>query len=938
MKHNYSITAFIFLRCFLIHIVTISLYLTIGTVSIMAEMTVTNLRCEYLINPLGVETQKPRLSWTLESSERSQIQTAYQILVASGLGKLEINQADLWDSGKVQSNESINIVYSGKTLDSCQRAFWKIRAWDKENEPSLYSESAWWEMALINANDWKAKWIVDPKPLPTDEPDHYKEIPAPLFRKEFTLKKNIESARAYITGVGYYEFYLNGAKVGDHVLDPAWTAYAKRVLYSVYDVTDLLKNGSNAAGILVGNGWYNPLPMRMWGKFNIREHLTIGKPRAILQININYTDGTHETITTDKTWKTAASPILKNNIYLGELYDARKEQTGWNNVNYDDTEWVPVAISEDPIGPLNSQSLEPIKITKTINPIAITEPKPGVYIVDMGQNFAGWITLKVNGDVGTKVTMRYGELLYPDGTLNFMTSVCGQIKNGRVKNAPHTAFQSDTYILKGGGEEAYTPRFTFHGFRYVELTGFPGKPDLNTIAGLRLNSSVQPVGEFSCSNEMFNRIQTMTEWTQLSNMFGLQSDCPHRERFGYGGDIVASSEMAIFNFNMAPFYIKAVQDLADSVRSNGGFTECAPYVGIADEGLGDNSGPVGWGTAFPLLQWQLYQYYGNKRLLEEQYDVTKKWLTLLELSAKDYILDNGLSDHESLVPKPRALTGTALYYYNIVFGSKIAGAIGHPDDADYYRALADKIKSAFIRQYYDPRSGKYDTGTQACQSFALYMDLIESENHEAILAALIDDIEQIHNGHISTGIFGTKFMLLALSEYNRADIAYEIVNQKDFPGWGYMLKNGATTLWEHWKFSDNTYSHNHPMFGSVSEWFYKALAGICSAPDAVGFDKIIIKPNIVGDLTWAKGNYNSIRGPINSEWRLDGHILELRVSIPCNTEAIVYIPTSNPDTVRESGKPISNDSSLTFLRVEAAGAVYKIGSGDYHFSTQYQYD
>ncbi|MBN1490433.1 MAG: family 78 glycoside hydrolase catalytic domain, partial [Phycisphaerae bacterium] len=560
----------------------------------------------------------------------------------------------------------------------------------------------------------------------------------------------------------------------------------------------------------------------------------------------------------------------------------------------------------------------------------------GTFIVDMGQNFAGWIALRVQGDAGTAVHLRYGELLHPDGTLNGLTSVAGQIKQPGMggPGAPPTAWQADTYILKGDGVETYRPRFTFHGFRYVEIAGYPGTPTLDAIEGYLLNSDIADAGAFACSNELFNRIQEIVRWTQRSNMFSVQSDCPHRERFSYGGDIIASGEMAMLNFDMAAFYVKTLQDHMDEIRPNGGPTETSPFVGIADHGFGEGSGPIGWSTMVPWLQWKLYTYYGDKQILAEHYDATKRWVRLLETSAVDSIIGHGISDHESLVPKPEALTGTGFYYHNVCLLARIAEVLGRADDVERYTALAGTIRDAFNAKFLQADSGRYGTGTQASQAFALFFDLVPAEKRDAALDVLVRDIVDQHDGHLTTGIFGTKYMLLTLTDLGRADVAYTIANQKTFPGWGHMLEGGATTLWEHWEYSDNVYSHNHPMFGSVSEWFFKALAGIRPDPAAIGFDRILIQPQIVGDLTWARGHYDSIRGRITSEWKLDGNTLTLDVTIPPNTTAKVHVPTNDPSSVQESGKPAKNADGVRQVRTTETESVFAITSGHYRFTTR----
>ena len=904
-------------------------------------LVVENLRCEYCTNPLGLDTPKPRLSWILSSSRRAQRQTAYRILVASSRDALAGNRGELWDSGKVASGQSAQIEYEGTPLSSRARCFWKVLVWDKDGTPSDWSAPAQWEMGLLVPEDWQAQWIQQRSPEPRSEEERFNDQPAPLLRKEFTVDKAVARARAYISGLGYYELHLNGKRVGDNVLDPGWTTYSRRVLYSTYDVTAQVARGRNAVGIMLGNGWFNPLPLRMWGQLNLREHLTVGEPRAILQLAIDYVDGSSQIITTDTTWRTCQGPILRNSIYLGEVYDARHEQPGWDGPGFPSANWEPAAPASAPLGALRAQTAPPIRVTRVLRPVNRTQPRPGTWIFDFGQNFAGCVTLRVKGPAGTVVRLRYGELLYPDGTLNAMTSVAGQIKGGGPNyvysgtGAPKTAWQSDVYTLKGGAEEVYTPWFTFHGLRYAEVTGYPGEPPLEALAGLRLNSAVERAGTFACSNERFNRIQQQIEWTFLANLFSVQSDCPAREKFGYGGDVVATSETFLLNFDMARFYGKTVRDYADAARPNGGLTETAPFVGIADEGLGGGSGPVGWGTAFPQLQWQLYQYYGDRRILEEQYPLTRTWVEFLRARAKDNLLDNGISDHESLVPKPRALTGTAFYYYNVQVLSRIARVLGKTQDAERYAALAGEIKQSFNRRFLKRGTGAYDTATQACQAFALFLDLAPPEERENALQVLVRDLLETHHGHLTTGIFGTRFLPLVLSDCGRTDLACAVVDRGDFPGWGHMLERGATTLWEHWEFSDNTFSHNHPMFGSIGEWFFKALAGLQPDPEMAGRGHFIIRPQPAPNLTWVKGEYRSVRGPVASEWHVAEGNINLRVAIPANMSATVYVPTRDSTAVKESGRPAGEASAVRFLRTEAEAAVYEVGSGDFVFEAPF---
>ncbi len=888
--------------------------------------------CENRINPLGIDDLTPRLSWKFESTQRGKMQSAYQIIVADSEERLSGNFGNLWNSEKTISNQSIQIKYGGKPLSGEMRCFWKVRVWDENGYISDWSEPSSWEMGLLTPNDWKAEWINGGKSEPQKTEEFYADDPAPLFRHEFNVDKNIARARLYISGLGYYEAYMNGERIGDQVLDPGWTNYSKRVLYSSYDASDVIKSGGNCIGVILGNGWYNPLPMTMFGRYNLRESLTTGSPRFIAQLIMEFSDGTTQTVVSNEEWKTHEGPILRNNIYLGEIYDARKEISDWDIFGFDDNEWNNAKITTEKIGKLKAQNQPPIKITRMLNPVKLTEPKPGVYIFDMGQNFAGWVKLKVEAPAGTRIKLRYGELLNEDGTLNVMTSVAGQIKgknkDGTLRGGPHspdTAWQSDTYITRGDGIEYYTPRFTFHAFRYVEVTGYPGKPAKEAIEGLRLNSNLNTSGSFECSNKLFNDIQRITEWTFLSNVFSVQSDCPHRERFGYGGDIAATTDAFIYNFDMSNFYSKVVRDYEEAAHPNGRLTDTAPFVGI------DYCG-IGWAMAHPLLLLELYQYYGNRSLIDEQYETARKWFELV-VSENDLIITHGLSDHENLSPKPIPEMVTPLFYQSAKYMAELAGIIDRTDDAKRYHILSQQIKAAYLEKFHEKGSGKFAPNTQGSQSFALYTGLVpETEIEEAVLE-LVKNIEDDNQGHLTTGIFGTKYSLEMLSTYGHAETANIIVNQNTFPGWGHMLANGATTLWEHWQFSDNTYSHNHPMFGSVSEWFYKWVAGIQADTMAIGFDKIVIRPQIIKDLEWVNAYHNSIHGKIISEWERDESTFNLDITIPVNCTATVFLPAADLAEITESGVHISNAADVNFIKMENGSAIISVGSGNYSFKS-----
>lgn len=908
------------------HIVFLIAFLSLSFQG-FSQVQPTKLTCEYIENPLGIDVKSPRLSWNFTASERHQFQSAYEIIVSDNPKDIQQNKGNIWQSGKVNSSQNLHIQYIGIALQPFTKYYWRVKVSDKQGIASNWSSPATFETAAFQASDWKAQWIGDGKKQFQKDEDFYQNDPMPLFKKAFKTSKKIESARLYISGLGYYEAFLNDKKIGENVLDPGFTAYRKQVLYTTYDLTNLLQKDQNTLGIMLGNGWYNPLPLRLFGRFNLRDFQQTGRPVVKAQMLLRYIDGSSETIATDDTWQTATGATILNNVYLGETYDARLEkpfntQDGWHNA----------VIENGPSGVLTAQMQPPIRITKVVKPISISEIGKDTFIVDMGQNFAGVARIKVKGSAGQKISLRFGELIFPDGRLNFWTSVAGQIKESwNLKGgagAPKTAFQQDEYILKGVGEEVWNPCFTFHSFRYVQITGWQGKPTLTNIEGLRMNTDLAQNGSFTCSNALFNRLHDVIQWTFLSNIFSVQSDCPAREKFGYGADIVATTEAYMYNYNVANFYRKAVQDFANDQQADGGITETAPFVGIADRGYGGFSGPLGWQLAFPFLQKKLYDYYGDTRIIEQHYPALKKQMDFLQAKAIDGLFHWDISDHEALDPRPEAFTAAAFYYHHALLARDFAGILGNKTDSITYSKLADKIKKAIVSKYLVPKTGRFDNGTQAAQIFALWYGF--SPEKDATFTVLMDEISR-HKDHISGGIFSTKMLFDVLRENDKNDVAYTIANQKDFPSWGYMLANGATTLWETWAASDNVYSQNHPMFGSIDEWFYKSLLGINAA--AAGFSKIIIKPQRA-ELTWAKGSYESVQGIISSDWKKEGSIFTLKVTIPVNTTAEIWIPAKENGQITEGGKKIQEIKDIRFLRYEKGYAVVVVGSGEYNFKTE----
>lgn len=904
------------------------LYFSLGVYG-QSPLKPVRLTCENLVNPINIDVKAPRLSWWFDTSARDQRQSAYEIIVTDNPRIAQSAQGDyVWRTGKVQSDQSINIPYGGKELKPFTRYYWTVRAYDKEGKQSAESEVAAFETAMLEPGDWKARWIGDGSRKPDSDEAYFKDDRMPLFRKEFPAPANVESARLYISGVGYYEAYINGEKVSDHVLDPGWTTYKKQVLYAVHDVTSMVKRGQNVVGIMLGNGWWNPLPIKLFGRWDLRDYQQTGRPCVKAELHITYEGGKVDIVPTDGSWLTAPGPVVRNNVYLGEHYDARLEQDGWNTVKTDRKVWKPAVEVTGPSGRLSAQMQPAIKVTKVIKPVRITQPRPDTFVIDMGQNFAGVVRLKVKGPAGRKVTIRSGEDIYKDGMLNYHTTVMTQIRKGGIRavpGAPETAWQEDSYTLKGKGVETWAPRFTFHGFRYIEVTGWPGTPRLTDFEGLRMNSDLPIAGTFSCSNDMFTRLNEVIRWTFLSNVFSVQSDCPGREKMGYGADMVVTTNAFMYNFDMSNFYRKSVQDFANEQLEDGGITEIAPHTGIADRGYGGDSGPLGWELGFPFLQEQLYDFYGDRDIVERNYAGIVRQLDFLQSKAVGGLFHWDIGDHEAIDPRAEAFSAASFYYHHAILAAKFAGITGHKDDSIKYARLSQTIKRAIVRKYLVPGTGRFDNATQAAQIFALWYDFTpEKEN---TMKVLMEEFAR-HKGHLSTGIFSTKMLFDVFRESGKNEIAYSLANVGGFPGWRHMLDNGATTLWETWAYPEKFPSQNHPMFGSVSEWFFRSLLGI--NPAAPGFKKIVMKPQPAGDLTWAKGSYKSAHGEIVSDWKIEGNRFLWTIRIPANTSTVVYVPTTNASSLRVDGAVLSDVTQVDGY------ALTELGSGEYSFVSEYK--
>lgn len=862
-----------------------------------------DLHCEYRTAPIDVDAATPRLGWVIRSSERGWRQTAYRILAAKSPAALKVGRGDLWDSGRVASNASIHVPYGGAPLVSGMRIYWKVKVWDANGRESGWSAPASWEMGLLSPSDWKAEWIG------------FDSEAAPLFRREFTLKKDIAAARAYICGLGYYELHLNGAKVGDHVLDPGQTDYTERVFYVTYDVTGLLKSGPNAAGVMLGDGWYNQRAVNErkygWGD------VVYGDPRFIFQLRVDYADGSSDLIVSDGNWKASPGPILLNNVYAGESYDARREQPGWDAPGFVDGGWARAKQMEAPGGVLESQKIPPVKRMAVFKTKAIVNPKPDVYVFDMGQNFAGWARLRVTAPSGTVISMRFAESVNPDGTINMESTGVGAI---------HVE-QTDRYTCRGGGVETWEPRFTYHGFRYVEMTGYPGTPTPDMLEGIAVYTAMDRAGSFACSDPMLNKIQDAVFWTFVSNYHSVPTDCPAREKCGWLGDAHIAAETGIANFDMPVFWAKYVRDIETSRRTRDGIVEDIAPGRRQEPGIHPD-----WGSAFIQIPWYMYLYYGDTAVMREHYDGMREFLAFVGSLADGYIVSSGYGDWcppGQARPKetPVAFTSTALYYFDAVLMARMADLLGKTDDASDYRALAEHIRKAFLSRFYD--YSKKTFGSQTANSLALYLGLAPAGDEDAVAAAIADDVVRVNGGHLTTGVTGSRHLYHALSGHGYGDTALGIFHKTDYPSIGHLFSLGATTLWESW--TDNGSSKNHPMQGSFGVWFYDGIGGINPDPNEPGYKHTILRPLVVGGLDHADVSRRTPYGTVSSNWTFRDGVFTWRVSIPANTTATVCVPADGADAVTENGLSLGKAEGLMVKGFEKGYLSVEAGSGTYTF-------
>lgn len=971
---------------------TLSVFLlAVGSMTQAHATDIEQLRCEYLVNPLGIDAAHPRLSWIITSSRRNVRQTAYQIFVASSVKLLAENKPDLWDTGKVSSDETAQIAYQGQALQSRESCYWKVRVWDQD-DLSTSSAAAEWTMGLLEPADWTAKWIsarpplsnpgrleihnavygaddgkggidvtralvrrvednhlaivVDNKTLGVDPAyNHIKHLSVsydwdghplkaevnenetltlpreasalPYLRKDFRLERGVERATLYVTALGLYQMDINGRRVGDHVLAPDWTDYRKRVRYQAYDVTRLLRSGDNAIAGILANGWYS-------GHIGNGGFQFFGKTPALLaQLEVTYDDGSSNTIVTDSSWKSCPSPVLSSDFMMGEDYDSRRELAGWDKPGLDDSTWAPVEVRESPAIQLQSQVMPPVHELLELKPVKETEPQPGHRVYDLGQNMVGVVRLKVSAPAGTEVTLRHAEVLNPDGTLY----------TENLRRAPSI----DHYTCRGKGAEIWQPRFTFHGFRYVEITGTKENPGKDAVTGVVIGSDTPHAGDFACSDPLINQLESNIQWSQRGNYLSVPTDCPQRdERLGWMGDAEVFVRTATYNSDVAAFFTKWLVDVDDGQSLTGAFSDVSPNTM-------DGKGTPAWGDAGVICPWTIYEVYGDKRILEQHLPAMTRWVDYLKKESDQLVRGRRRgSDYGDWLSvnadTPKDLIGTAFFAYSTHLVAESCAAVGRSEEAAKYETLFQDIKAAFIQRYVTA-DGDVKGATQTAYLLALKFDLLPENLRAKTTQFLIDNIKS-RGWHLSTGFLGVSFLLPTLEQMNQTDAINRLLFQKTYPSWLFPVTHGATTIWERWDgwtpekgFQDpGMNSFNHYSLGSCGEFLFGGIGGIC--PGSAGYKTIVIDPVVVKGLGWAKTSYDSIHGRIATDWKINGSKFVLDVTVPANTKATVSIPSASSADVTESGSSVEKADGIKFLRQEQNKTIVEVGSGTYHFVSQ----
>jgi alpha-L-rhamnosidase len=866
-------------------------------------------------NPIGIDATSPRFSWKLESKKRNVVQTAYEINVATIA--TDVMRKPVWASGKINSDQSVWVPYGGATLEPGKRYYWRVRVWDNSGKPSAWSETAFWQMGLLNPTDWKASWI--------QQADVQAEA-SPLFRKSFSISKKIVNATAYVTAQGLYEASINGKRVGDAYLTPGWTSYNKRLQYQQYDVTNLLATGNNVAGAMLGNGWYKGF-IGFGGQKNY-----YGNELALLfQLEILYADGTKELILSDGSWKTSTSSVLNSEIYHGETIDARLEQTGWNSTNFDDSKWSSAKVKNDNKVNLIATYNEPIRKHETFKPVKIFTTPKGEQVIDFGQNLVGWVTVTATGKTGDRIIISHAEVLDKFG--NFY------IDNLRP------AKQKNIYILKGGQAETFEPHFTFQGFRFIKVEGYLGELKPENFTAVALYSDMKPTGEFSSSNTLINQLQHNIQWGQRGNFLDVPTDCPQRdERLGWTGDAQAFARTASFNFDVHNFFSKWLRDVEADQVDDGKVPFVVPNV------LGPGAGgSAGWADAATIIPWNMYIAYGDKKVLQDQYSSMKAWVGWMERNSADNLWNKGFHFGDWLFYRPfddndgrsavtdKYLIAQCFYAHSTDLVLRTAKILGEEDDVRKYSDQVKRIKEAFIKEYVTP-SGRLVSSTQTAYVLALNFDMLPEAMRAETAQKLVENVKSYGN-HLTTGFLGTPYLCHVLSRFGYPDVAYTLLMQDTYPSWLYPVKMGATTIWERWDGikPDSTFqtpgmnSFNHYAYGAIGDWMYRVVAGIDTEDSGVGYKKIIIKPVLGKQLTNASATLETLYGKVSSSWKDEADKITLTISIPHNAVATVYLPTDSESAITEGGKMLSAIKEIAPAGKEVGYVVLKVGSGNYQF-------
>lgn len=894
-----------------------------------ASVQLLRLRCELLTNPEGIDATAPRLSWELSGPARGLEQTAYQVLVASTPEKLAADEGDLWNSGQVSSAQSVHVAYAGAPLRSRSRCYWKVRTWTTQG-PTTWSPPARWSMGLLTYLDWKGRWIGFDRAFPWDDETTHARLSARYFRKEFKADKPIRQATAYIIGLGLYELYLNGQRVGEQVLAPGPTDYTQGVKYNAYDVTGLLKSGANAVGAVLGNGRFYAMRQH-YKPYKIK---TFGYPKLLMQVEVTYADGSRDIVKTDESWQgTADGPIRTNNEYDGEEYNATREMPGWATASFDAKKWLPAELVQEPGGAYEAQMNENMNVMETLKPVSIKPLAGGKYILDLGQNLAGWLRLRVQGKAGDKVTLRFAETLQPSGELYVRN-----LRDARV---------TDVYTLKGGARETWEPRFVYHGFRYVEISGWPAgpAPTLADFDGRVVYDDLPTTGALTTSDATINQVYRNAYWGIRSNYKGMPVDCPQRnERQPWLGDRTTGAYGESFVFDNSRLYAKWLRDIEQAQKADGSIPDVAPAFWRY---YGDN---VTWPGTYLTVADMLYNQYGDAQVLARHYDSMRRWLLYM---GQNYS-ENGLITKDKygdwcVPPESKelihskdparntdgALIASSTYYHMLDLMRGFAVTLNKTRDADEYTQQMAALKTAFNQKFLNRESCQYANNTVTANLLPLSYGMVPPEAEAKVFQNIVDKIMVENQGHISTGVIGTQWLMRGLSQHGRPDVALRLASNRDYPSWGYMAANGATTIWELW--NGNTAdpamnSQNHVMLlGDLIIWQYENLAGIKSAPDAPGFQRLEMKPTPTAGLTSVQASYQSVRGLIKSSWKQEAKRFTWNLTVPGNTKALVYIPAQDAEKVQEGGKKASSAPGVKFLRQEGDRAVFEVGSGDYAF-------